>query len=153
MRNSLLLLAALIWAGAGCDRHSRGGVLMGEPAPSPIRLAVPDRTFRLTEEERATIGTGFDIEALERLLQMATPEFRRQLLPYFQVSALREGRGMLTTILDPELQAVLEEVYVPAWDKLSDWFLNDPGQVMPGRLLARERREARKRAEQSRSPE
>jgi hypothetical protein len=89
------------------------------PADNPIRAAVPAINFHLTPTQRERVSPGFDVDALERLLAQVAPARRQEILSYFLKPEPNTPRGgMLTHIKDPELQALLEEVWAPVWDQV-----------------------------------
>lgn len=114
---------------------------MAAPDPAPLRLAVADAAFRLTAAERAKIAPGFDPDALERLLAHIRPDLRPEILSYFDAGG---GRGQLIEIHDPHLQAVLEEVWAPMWEDASERALDEGWFNMPGREIAKARRDKRR---------
>lgn len=138
--------ARLIAAGAllllvGCERPTQG-ITMDVPL-QPLRLAIPDAAYRLSNQERAKLQEGFDATALERLLGMVRPDMRRELLAHFQVGdEAGPLRGRITDLYDPELQRVLEEVWAPMWADLPDDMLEAADDPLPGRRIARQRRAA-----------
>ena len=161
-RRNLLLAAALAILASGCEPGLQSQI-MSNPPLKPLRLATPDPSFRLTPAERSKVRPGFDADALERLMGMINPDLRRQTLRAFLVlepHELEPGEryGWITELhdpftgqIDPKLQAVLEEVYAPLWDEVSDADLNNPHSYFyPGRERAKQRREARKQ-EQARN--
>ena len=109
---------------------------------SELRLPVPDLSYRLTAEERATVQQRFDVDALERLLRMLQPSERAYHLSSFQVQTgnTRRELGMFG---DPILNQALGEVWRPYWDSLPDWALDDPSlSDRAGMREARARRAA-----------
>ena len=150
MRSVAFLPLTILALSGACARDH--GVLMSGPEIEPIRLAVPDSAFRLSAEVRATVYRGFDVDALERLLARTRPDLREEFLFPFQTTDPGPGRrrGHLYEIFDPELQAILEEVWAPMWDDVSasDEDLEQDTYGYPGREIAIERREARRRARQ-----
>lgn len=140
----LLVLAVL--ASAACELN-RTGVVMSEPEYEPLRLAVPDLTYRLAPEDRAKVSPMFDADALERLLGMVKPDARKELLIMFQLREKSDPQGVITDLYDPHLQAVLEEVWAPHWEAYSDEQLEKENAPIPGRELAIRRRAERRRGE------
>lgn len=123
---------------------------MTSPDAEPLRLEAPDPAFRLTAEDRAALAPGFDADALERLLRQIRPDMRGEILSCFQIGT---SRGHLVGIHDPQLQAVLEEVWAPFWDTAPDQALDEDWYRMPGREIATARRAAaRARAQQPPQP-
>jgi hypothetical protein len=113
------------------------------PADNPIRAAVPAINFHLTPTQRERVSPGFDVDALERLLAQVAPARRQEILSYFLKPEPNTPRGgMLTHIKDPELQALLEEVWAPVWDQVgasdAELYKNELG--LPGRNIAIQRR-------------
>ena len=124
---------------------------MDSPEPHSLRLITPEHDFRLDAVERGKVVSGFDVEALERLLGMVRPDMRGDILQHFQ--APEEGvraRGALTEFFDPVLQEVLEEVWAPMWEGASDEELTsrEKPYYFPGREVARLRREEHRRLQQ-----
>lgn len=118
---------------------------MNTPEPLPLRLEVPDPSYRLSDADRAKLLPDFDAEALERLLGMTHPERRHHILKCFQVRENGERLGHLVGLEDPELQKVLEEVWAPMWDAVgaTDAEIAANAYGWPGREVARRRRAAR----------
>jgi hypothetical protein len=77
---------------------------------------------------------------------MVDGEAREPMLRFFVAAEKRGPHAMLTELDDPKLQAALEEVWVPYWNDLPDEALNEEQAPIPGRDVARQRREARRRA-------
>lgn len=137
-----LFVATLVGLG-GCDLQRTGPTMSSEPHPRSIRAAVPEADFRLSAEQRARLNPGFDVAALERLLARVEPEHRSVILSCFVKPEPDTPRpGMLTQIKDPELQALLDEVWAPVWDHVgaSDAELQKNELGLPGRDLAIQRR-------------
>lgn len=132
-----------------CACEHRQGALVTSPDAEPLRLAAPDPAFELTAEDRAALAPGFDADALERLLRHTRNDMRGEILSYFQVG---NARGHLVEIHDPDLQAILEEVWVPFWDNAPDEALDGDWYRMPGREIARARRAA-ERARRQQPPQ
>jgi|GEM_PF-950094 len=126
----------------GCE-HAQG-TLMTTPEMLPLRLEVPDRDFRLSAEERAKVVPDVDPDALERLLRMVRQDVRTEMLQTFQFPAPGERFGYLFEFDDPQLQAVLEEVWAPAWETVPDEVLEKGGLPHPGREVALRRRQERR---------
>lgn len=105
-----------------------------------LRLKTPETSFRLTQEERASIDTRFDVNALERLLGMMQPSERHYVLSAFQVRPDGHQR-QLTYIGDAVLQEALGQVWRPVLDSLPRAALmNDPALAhFPGIREARAR--------------
>ncbi|HEY0019887.1 MAG TPA: hypothetical protein VGC13_26540 [Longimicrobium sp.] len=121
---------------------------MTTPDMRPLRLEVPDHDFRISAEDRAKIVPDVDPDALERLLGMVRRDVRAEMLKLFQYPAPGERFAYLFEMAEPELQAVLEEVWAPAWYDVSDELLENGGLPHPGREIAlRRRQERRKRGE------
>lgn len=107
-----------------------------------------DESFRLDAVTRDRIAPGFDIDALERLLQHLDPTSRtfvldEFLLPQYRANAPGPGQWrVLKGFTDPVLNDLLAEVWQPFWDTQSDEMLAEPGSQYPGQELARRRRES-----------
>jgi hypothetical protein len=150
MRSAILGVALLsLLAGSACERNPND-LLMSTPENRPLRLATPDASFRLSAEERAKVLPLYDAEALERLLGMVDPEVRGPMLRMFLASEKPGPRAVLTHLDDPQLQAVLEEVWAPHWDLLPPEAIDEEQADIPGRAIARERRDARQRGQAAR---
>lgn len=114
---------------------------MTAPHPNTVRLPAPEASFRLTPEDRASLRPGFDADALERLLAAIEPGARADLLHSFQMPA--PGQRLRNTIQmgDPELQPLLDEVWLPFWEsqpaRLRKHYPDD--HRWPGLELARQR--------------
>lgn len=143
MRRLILPLFAFLLGVAGCDRSNPTAMA---PKPLELRTPAPDPDFHLTPAERSKVLPDFDVDALERLLSMVIPEMRQEILRHFQPRAPGERLGHLVQFYDPQLQAVLEEVWAPHWDTASDEQIEKDVYGMPGRLIAKQRREAARRA-------
>lgn len=109
--------------------------------------AVPfDETFRLDPTTRAHIAPGFDVDALERLLQRVEPLGRPMvldgfLLPEYRVYAPAPNTSWtLKGFTNPVLNEILAEVWQPFWDRQPTETLADPDCQYPGQALARRRR-------------
>lgn len=121
---------------------------MTEPAYQPLALRVSDAGYRLSAEDRARVVPGFDPDALERLLRRVRPDMREEILREFQLP--RPGEpipGGIHEFTEPELNPLLEEVWATMWEDESDDFLAEGASEMPGRTLAKQRREERRRME------
>lgn len=156
-RRNLLLAAAIAVLASGCEPGTQSQI-MSSPPLKPLRLATPDPSFRLSPEDRARVRSNFDADALERLMGMIHPDLRRQILRNFlllEPHELEPGerQGWVTELydpftgqVDPVLQAVLEDVYAPLWDEVSDEALNTSHSYFyPGRERAKQRRAARQK--------
>ena len=122
---------------------------MSSPEPHPLRLALADKSYRLSDADRAKLLPGFDVRALERLLGMTRPDMRQEILKYFQQRERGQHIGHLMGIEDPELQKVLEEVWVPMWNHVgaTDAQLEANDYGFPGCEIAKQRRSARAAAQ------
>ena len=102
-----------------------------------------DETFRLDATTRARISPGFDVDALERLLQHLEPLGRPVvldgfLLPEYRVSAPAPNTWWtLKGFTNPALNELLAEVWQPFWDTQPDEMLAEPDSPYPGQDLAR----------------
>jgi hypothetical protein len=117
------------------------------PSPKALRLETPDRNFKLTPQERASIRPGFDVDALERLLASVEPPFRPFFLSSFQAVEPGMPGRVLVMMGDPTLQPLLDEVWAPVWEMYPEMMEMETKEY-PGRELARQRRAARTRPEQ-----
>lgn len=138
-----LTICLLLLALSGCEYRTRG-ITMSEPPPKSLRLSTPEAGYHLSAADRAKIIPGFDADALERLLSMIRPEMRQEILAHFQVPDVPVARdlGEIRVFYDPQLQAVLEEVWAPMWDQVgaTDDILEKNGYGWPGREIAKQRR-------------
>lgn len=141
-RATLLVLAAVLVSG-GCERTT--GVLTSSPEPKSMRLAVPDLNYRLTPEQRSHLPRGFDVAALERLVGMIEPDIRAEILASFLPDPKRAASDEWESLVrfdDPVLQAALDEVWAPYWDRYTDEEIEREVAYLPGRDLVRKRRAA-----------
>lgn len=145
----LMLVLGAVMLSVGCEPTRP--VLMSTPEPLPLRMAIPDRDFRLSDADRAEMLPGFDVEALERLLGMMNPELRQDFLRHFQKREGSERLGLLVEVFDPEMQKVLEEVWAPQWDRATDAEIEANIYGLPGREVAKQRRAGRGRVKQESS--
>ena len=105
-----------------------------------------DESFRLDAATRAQIAPGFDIDALERLLQHLDAPSRsfvldEFLLPDFRAHAPRPNEWrVLKGSTGPVINELLAEVWQPFWARQPDEILADPNAPYPGQELARRRR-------------
>lgn len=119
---------------------------MTEPSYQPLALRTPEMSYLLSAEDRAKVITGFDVDALERLLRRVRPDMRREVLRQFQLAQPGEPVPLgITEFTEPELNPLLEEVWATMWHDASDDFLAEGASSMPGRTLARQRREEERR--------
>jgi hypothetical protein len=109
----------------------------------PHPPGVPDPSFHLSEADRDRLRPGFDPDALERLLRMVRPGQRQEFLQSFQWPEEGKPFEELVHLGDPELQAALEEVWAPFWERLPPGELETDTSDRPGKALARARRAAR----------
>jgi hypothetical protein len=144
LRSWALTGSILLLVSAGCEGLNRE--IMMDATPRPLRLAVPSPDYHISAEDRARIPAGFDVTALERLLALVTPERRQEILAYFQKPKERRpiSQGILVRLNDPELQALLEEVWAPMWDQVgaTDEEIIEDVYRYPGREIALARRAA-----------
>ncbi len=110
---------------------------MTAPSGPSKRSYPPDPTYRMSSEDRSKIMYIFDPEALERLISMLPPEDRAYYLAHFQYpdGELAEPPPKLVKFDDPDLQAVLEEVWVPYWSTMPPSALYEKSSI-PGQRLA-----------------
>lgn len=131
----LLVVGSIVLV--GCER---AGPIVS-PTYKPFEVVLPDTSFHLSAEVRASVREGFDVDALERLLSMMPPEARPSTLAAFQRPTPGSDRvRMLVHLGHPKLQAVLEEVWAPMWEGLTDEELQRLDRQFPGREAARARR-------------
>jgi hypothetical protein len=115
---------------------------MTEPSYQPLALRTPEVSYRLSPDERAKVIAGFDVDALERLLRRVRPDMRQEVLRQFQLP--QPGNPVplgITEFTEAELNPLLEEVWATMWHDASDDFLAEGVSSMPGRSLAKQRRE------------
>jgi hypothetical protein len=109
-----------------------------------------DETFRLDAATRAHIAPGFDVDALERLLQHLEPVERPIVLdgfvlPEYGVYAPAPNTWWtLKSFTSPALNEFLAEVWQPFWDTQPDDVLAEPDSQYPGQDLARRRRRSQR---------
>lgn len=114
---------------------------MTPPAPEPHPVLVPDPAFRLEAGVRERLFPWYDADALERLLSRTPPESRAGILESFLVpEEPGRQRPLLVRLGHPELQAILEEVWVPFWDGCTEEEMAEQPPELPGRELAMLRR-------------
>ncbi|HEU4453058.1 MAG TPA: hypothetical protein VFR81_08355 [Longimicrobium sp.] len=144
-RNRIVLAVILL---AACETTARTPAVT-EPSYQPLALRTPEMSYRLSAEDRAKVVTGFDVDALERLLRRVRPDMRVEVLRHFQAGVPGERkRGALTEFTEPELNPLLEEVWATMWDDAPDQALDEGWYFYPGREIAKQRREQRRRAEE-----
>jgi len=116
---------------------------MNLPNGPSRRTYVADASYRMSDRDRANVMDIFDLAALERLISMLTPEDRSEVLSHFQYGdpTSEYPPPKLVRFDAPELQEVLEQVWVPYWYTLSPAALNSESQI-PGRQLALARMQA-----------
>jgi hypothetical protein len=137
----LHLIAACLSLGA-CDHTASALSMPTPPNANTVRLETPDRNFKLTSEERASIRPDFDVDALERLLAAVAAPVRPMILREFQIPPRGAQSGALVRMGDPVLQPLLDEVWATFWEKHTD-MLDTETKAYPGMELARQRRNAR----------
>jgi hypothetical protein len=120
--------------------------MTASPNTPSYRLAAPDKTFRLLPEDRAMVRSGFDVEALERLLAVIVPEARPELLKAFQWPPQGESASNIVQFKDSDLNALLDEVWLPMWEEVTPEALDTETKDFPGLQLARQRRAASREA-------
>jgi hypothetical protein len=140
-RLNLTILAVLICTLTACEHNPSTTALTPRPG-RPLRAEQPDVAFRLTEAQRAKMLPMYDAESVERLLQMVRPDARDSMLRYFQVAERPGPHAVLMHLDDPKLQAVLEEVWAPYWDRLPPEAIERERAPIPGRGVVRARRAA-----------
>jgi hypothetical protein len=139
---AILLIAPACMAAVSCDRSTQTLSMPASPITS-IRLATPDRSFRLTPRERANIRPGYDVDALERLLAAVIPPVRPGLLSGFTMPKDPTQRvGITVKMGDPSLQPLLDEVWAPMWELHPD-MIDAETKDYPGREIAKQRRARR----------
>jgi hypothetical protein len=152
MRRAAIMFAVLpILASTACER-TPNDLLMTAPNNRPLRLTTPDAWFSLTPDQRTRVLPFFDVEALERLLGMVQSEARDPMLRFFLAAEKKGPHAMLTEVDDPQLQAVLEEVWAPYWKDLPDEVLDKEQAPLPGREVERRLRAARRRGQEGKRP-
>jgi hypothetical protein len=111
MRTLFLTCAALLLA--ACETSPRPPVTMPDRDQPPLRLAVPDRSYRIDPADRARLRASIDPDALERFLGMVHPHYRAQILSTFIVRPPSQGWMLFNRVPDPALQQALDEVWAP----------------------------------------
>lgn len=130
---------------AACETAARTPAVT-EPSYQPLALRTPEMSYRLSAEDRAKVIRGFDVEALERLLRRVRPDMRQEVLRQFQLPQPGEPVPLgITEFTEAELNPLLEEVWATMWHDASDDFLAEGVSSMPGRTLAKQRREEERR--------
>lgn len=116
---------------------------MSVPSGPSRRTYVVDASYQMPASDKANVMYIFDVVALERLISMLPPEDRAEMLSYFQYGdpASEDGPPKLVHFDDPDLQAVLEEVWVPYWYTMPTEALYRDSEI-PGRQLALARMQA-----------
>lgn len=109
------------------------------PLPA-YRLDPPDAGYRISADDREKIRAGFDADALERLLAMIVPDARPELLRAFQWPDRGVPAANIVKFQDPDLQAVLDEVWLPMWEREIPDAVDAETKAFPGLELARRRR-------------
>ncbi|HEX5727591.1 MAG TPA: hypothetical protein VFX98_19115 [Longimicrobiaceae bacterium] len=110
------------------------------PESNSSFVFTPDPSFRLTASDRARLLPWYDADALERLLSMYPAAERSGILENFQMPEPGQQRGLLVQVGHPQLQAILDEVWVPFWETYTDEEIDaEPGNF-PGRELAKRKR-------------
>lgn len=116
---------------------------MNVPSGPSRRTYVVDSSYQMSARDKSNVMYIFDVAALERLISMLPSEHRKEVLSHFQYGdpTSQDAPPKLVRFDDPDLQAVLEEVWVPYWDSVSaaELYSNSP---IPGRLLALARMQA-----------
>jgi hypothetical protein len=130
---------------AGCER-----LPPTETAPMPVSISLdtPDGSYRLNAAERANIDERiYDVDALERLLQLVHPDHRMAILAHFQIKPWNGQRhGNLVELFDPKLDPLLDPVYAPMWNNATDEELEANIYGMRGRAtVLKQRKEMRER--------
>jgi hypothetical protein len=117
MRRPVLCLAVVVMITTGACEHGNGGSAMSVPSGPSRKTYAVDPTYRMSADDRDKVMEIFDINALERLISMLAPEDRREILAHFQHpdGDMVDPLPKLVQLGDPDLQAVLEEVWVPYW--------------------------------------
>ena len=116
---------------------------MNIPSGPSRRTYVVDASYHLSPGSRANVMDIFDVTALEKLISMLPPEHREEVLSHFQYGdpMSEEAPPKLVHFDDPDLQAVLEQVWVPYWYTLPPSALYSDSKI-PGRQLALARMQA-----------
>ncbi len=105
----------------------------------PLTKVERDPEFRLAEAERQRLRRRFDHDALEKLLAHVPPERREGILECFRIPEGNEVQE-LWYIGDPELQAILEEVWAPMWAGRTVAEIEADETERPGKRLAIDRK-------------
>jgi hypothetical protein len=86
------------------------------------------------------VAAGFDVDALERLLAALHPGVQMPIFADFQPQPPDVFLGPMT-FEGPVLQALLDEVWAPRWERVPHETLDDPGfRRYTGHEIARRRR-------------
>ena len=104
---------------------------------------IPDPAYHLSAGEKSKVMEIFDVNALERLLSMLPAADRPGILAHFQYpdGEMAPPPPKLVHLDDPDLQAVVEEVWVPFWDTVPLSAMYEESGI-PGRQLALSRLQA-----------
>ncbi len=118
MRRAVGLATLTLFLGA-CESNPTGGSVMNAPRNETAFLRTPDASFQLSPEQRASVHSAFNVDAIEKLLSWTKPEYRGDVLESFQAStiaALGEkvvlGEG--TWDVDhPEIKQIVKKIHLP----------------------------------------
>ncbi len=116
---------------------------MDVPSGPSQRTYVADASYHMSDRDRSNVMDIFDVAALERLISMLPAGERAEVLAYFQYGDPVSGEAppKLVHFDNPDLQAVLEEVWVPYWYTMPLAALYSDSKI-PGRQLALARMQA-----------
>lgn len=144
MRRSVACITFGVLLSTGACEHASGGSLMSESSGPSRRTYVADASYQMSVHDKSNVMDIFDVAALERLISMLPVEHRSEVLSHFQYSdpTSEDAPPKLVRFDHPDLQAVLEEVWVPYWDTLPTAALYSDSEI-PGRLLALARMQSR----------
>ena len=129
----VVVLACLLLAQA-CHDPETIGVSMDEPS---LRLAQPEPSVVLTDDQRANIRDSFDPEAVQELLRWIPAENRAGVLAAFQYAAPGQPSRSILHFGDPVLDEILDRIWQPYWRSMpAELLARDHTTVIPGRALA-----------------
>ena len=92
---------------------------MNAPKNESVFLRKPDTSFHLSPEQRASVHSTFNVQAIERLLRWTKPEYRADVLEPFQTTTIAALGGKVVLGEDtwdvdhPEIGRIVKEIHLP----------------------------------------